>query len=85
MNKYQFLLCKKIIKNDCIYLFLQENMFETDEGTERFFDIFQKTIDNVNWDNIHVPLNLPLLEYKQRQQRELYAERKYMETLFRKL
>jgi hypothetical protein len=60
-------------------------MFETDEGTERFFDIFQKTIDNVNWDNIQVSLNLPLLEYKQRQQRELYAERKYMETLFRKL
>jgi len=60
-------------------------MFETDEETEKFFDIFQKTIDNVNWDNIQVPLNLPLLKHKQRQQGELYAEKKFMETLFRKL
>jgi hypothetical protein len=60
-------------------------MFDTDEDIEKFFKIFEKSINNVNWEKVQLPINLSCLdEDSNRRYRESYAERKYMDTLFQK-
>ena len=60
-------------------------MFETDEEIEMYFNIVLKNLDKVNWEKIQVPLVLPMLEDRNRQLRELYADRKFRESLFKDL